>query len=92
MSIDPEPLEARLREAFGGTDGQARVVARQAADLDDSGRYAADVGSELTNAVVLEELTDAPDGEPADRWNWWIGSLEIAYGGYERFGVQRYRR
>lgn len=91
MTIDPEPLADRLRGAFGGTDGQSRTVARQAADLDDAGRYAADIGHELTNDVVLEELADAPDGEPADRWNWWMGSLELAYGGYERFGVRRYR-
>ena len=91
MSLDPARLESRLRRAFGGTDGEVRVVARQAADLADSGRYAADVGATLTADVVIEELADAPDGTPADRWNWWIGSLELAFGGYERFGVDRYR-
>jgi len=29
---------------------------------------------------------------PPERWNWWIGSLEVAYGGYGRFGIQRYRK
>lgn len=90
MAIEPGPLELRLRREFGGTSGETRVVVRQAVDLADSGQYAADVGSELTNDVVIEELADAPRGSPADRWNWWIGSLEVAYGGYGRFGVRRY--
>lgn len=91
MTLDPDRLELRLRRELGGTQSEARVVVRQAVDLHDSGRYEADVGVELTNDVVLEELADAPDGTPADRWNWWMGALEIAYGGYERFGVRRYR-
>ncbi|WP_254766631.1 hypothetical protein [Salinilacihabitans rarus] len=91
MALDPEPLASRLREAFGGAPGEARVVARQAADLADSGRYEADVGAELTADAVREELSDAPDGTPADRWNWWIGSLELAYGGYAEFAVRQYR-
>ena len=91
MGIDPGRLEIRLRDAFGGTMGQSRVVVRQAVDLDDSGQYREDAGIELTNDVVVDELSDAPDGGPADRWNWWIGSLEVAYGGYERFGIRRYR-
>ncbi|WP_137289322.1 hypothetical protein [Natronorubrum halophilum] len=91
MFIDPGRLEIRLRDEFGGTKGQSRVVVRQAVDLADSGQYTADVGATLTNDVVIEELSDAPEGAPADRWNWWIGSLEIAYGGYGRFGIQRYQ-
>ncbi|WP_252699640.1 hypothetical protein [Natronosalvus vescus] len=91
MPLDPGSLEIRLRRKFGGTRGQSRVVVRQAVDLDDSGRYEADVGAELTNDVVLEELSDAPNGTPAERWNWWVGSLEIAYGGYGQFSIQRYR-
>ncbi|WP_247002747.1 hypothetical protein [Halosolutus gelatinilyticus] len=91
MTIEPDRLEERLRDEFGGTAGAARVVARQAADLADSGRYREDVGVELTNGVVLDELADAPDGTPPDRWNWWIGALDIAYGGYEQFGIRRYR-
>ncbi len=43
MFIDPDRLERRLCE-FGGTDGEARVVVRQAVDLADSGAYADDVG------------------------------------------------
>ncbi|ELY45039.1 hypothetical protein [Natronorubrum sulfidifaciens] len=91
MFIDPERLERHLREEFGGTDGQARVVVRQAVDLADAGRYKADVGSPLTTEIVIDELADAPDGTPPDRWNWWIGSLELAYGGYSQFGIRRYR-
>jgi hypothetical protein len=26
----------------------------------------------------------------AGRWNWWLGSLEVAYGGYEQFQVRRF--
>ncbi|NUB89712.1 hypothetical protein HT576_01505 [Haloterrigena sp. SYSU A121-1] len=91
MFIDPGKLEVRLRDEFGGTMGQSRVVVRQAVDLADAGRYEDDVGVPLTNEVVLDELADAPDGPPTDRWNWWIGSLEIAYGGYGQFGIRRYR-
>lgn len=91
MFIDPDRLESRLREEFGGSDGEARVVVRQAVDLADSGQYEGDIGAPLTTDVVLEELADAPDGTPTDRWNWWIGSLEIAYGGYSRFGIRQYR-
>ena len=91
MFLDPDRLESRLQCEFGGTAGEARVVVRQAVDLADSGRYAEDVGATLTNDVVIDELEDAPDGTPADRWNWWIGSLELAYGGYERFGIRRYQ-
>ena len=91
MFIDPDRLESRLREEFDGSEGESRVVVRQAVDLADSGTYEADVGAPLTTDVVLEELADAPDGTPADRWNWWIGSLEIAYGGYEQFGIRQFR-
>ena len=92
MSFDRSRLEDALRRSFGGGAGQARTVARQAADLADAGRYEADVGVPVTVDVVLAELADAPDGEPADRWNWWIGALELAYGGYATFGVDRYPR
>lgn len=91
MTIDPERLERRLRVLFGGSAGESRVVVRQALDLADSGQYADDVGVSLSNELVIDELADAPDGTPAARWNWWIGSLEVAFGGYETFGVRRYR-
>ncbi|ELZ11977.1 hypothetical protein C479_06012 [Halovivax asiaticus JCM 14624] len=91
MSLDPGRLEVRLRAAYGGTVGESRVVVRQAVDLEASGQYEADVGVPLSTELVLDELADAPDGTPADRWNWWIGSLEVAYGGYGQFGVRRFR-
>ena len=92
MTLDPGRLELRLRREFGGTSSQTRVVVRQAVDLADVGYYEEDVGARLTNDVVIEELADAPDGNPADRWNWWMGALETAYGRYEQFGIRRYRR
>ncbi|MFA9416994.1 hypothetical protein [Natrinema sp. HArc-T2] len=92
MFIDPERLETRLSEEFGGTIGQSRVVVRQAVDLADSSQYETDVGTTLTNDLVIDELSDAPDGTPAERWNWWIGSLELAYGDYGRFGIRTYRK
>ncbi len=92
MTIESKSLEERLHQAFGGTPNESRVVARQAVDLADDGQYERDTGVELTNELVIDELSDAPSGTPADRWNWWIGSLEIAYTGYRQFGVQRYRR
>ncbi|AFZ73107.1 hypothetical protein [Natronobacterium gregoryi] len=91
MFIDPDRLETRLREEFDGTSGERRVVVRQAVDLADSGQYREDTGGPLTNDVVVAELADAPDGTPADRWNWWIGSLEIAFGDYGTFRIDRYR-
>jgi len=90
--IDPGRLEVRLRDEFGGTMGQSRVVVRQAVDLADAGKYESDVGTALTNEIVLEELADAPEGTPPERWNWWIGSLEFAYGGYGRFDIRQYRK
>ena len=92
MTLDPVRLEKRLCDEFGGTSGGARAVARQAVDLTDSGRYERDVGAPVTADTVIEELSDAPGGTPPERWNWWIGSLEFAFGGYEQFGIRRYRR
>jgi hypothetical protein len=86
--FDSDALAAEL-ERFGGSDAERRVVARQARDLADSGKLAADRGEPLTVATVVEELSDAPRGGPAERWNWWLGSLTLAYGGYEPFGVRR---
>lgn len=91
-TVDPDHLERALRRTFGGSREEARTVARQAVDLADSGRYEADVGVPVTDDVVLEELADAPDGTPADRWNWWIGSLDLAFGGYAEFTVRRFPR
>lgn len=87
--FDVEAVVAGL-ERFGGSALERRTVGRCVSDLADSGRYAEDAGIELTPDHVLDQLADAPDGGPADRWNWWIGSLEAAYGGYTAFQVRRF--
>jgi hypothetical protein len=61
-------------------------------DLADSGQVADDRGADLTVAEVVRNLDDAPDGSVASRWNWWLGALEVAYGGYETFQVRRFSR
>lgn len=76
-------------EPFGGDESERRAVARHARDLADSGRYTRDTGIELTPEHVSVQLADGPDEGPATRWNWWIGSLEVAYGGYAEFAVRR---
>ncbi|MFC4451755.1 hypothetical protein [Halorussus aquaticus] len=84
-------FERRLDEEFGGDAGTRRVVARQARDLADSGQFETDVGRRLTAPVVVENLRDAPDDlSLAEKWNWWMGALELAYGGYDRFRVVRW--
>ena len=90
MSLDPDRLARRLEAAFGGTPEERRVVARQARDLADSGRYAETADHELTAEVVIDNLADAPGGSPAERWNWWMGALGLAFGGFDRFTVQTY--
>lgn len=84
-------LIASLDE-FDPTPDERRVVVRQAMDLDDSGRFEADTGSTLTSSIVVRNLRDAPDKRLPERWNWWIGSLMVAYGGYERFQVRAVNR
>ncbi|WP_394354279.1 hypothetical protein [Halorarum salinum] len=78
-----------LEREFGGEEPQRKVVARQARDLADSGKVEADRGDELTVETVVGNMADAPeDSDLVERWNWWLGSLETAYGGYERFTVR----
>ncbi len=91
--MDRDALEAALADAFSGDAAERRVVVRQALDLADAGRWAeTHEGAALTAERVVAELEQAPSGESvADRWNWWIGSLEVAYGGFERFAVRRWR-
>lgn len=87
--MDRTELERELERAFDASPAELQVVSRQARDLADSGKFEADQGVELTVTVVLSNLSDAPADAPlAERWNWWLGSLEVAYGGYERFQVQ----
>lgn len=78
--VDVAELDAALAEAFDAGAGECRAVARMAADLADTGRYAAVTESELTADTVVRNLQDAPDEGLASRWNWWLGSLELAFG------------
>jgi hypothetical protein len=87
--VDPDDLAAALAR-FGGDPAERRVVARQARDLADAGLVERDRDHPLTVAVVVEELAEAPSGGPAARWNWWLGALEVAHGGYAAFAVRRY--
>ncbi|PSP45555.1 hypothetical protein BRC63_01570 [Halobacteriales archaeon QH_10_70_21] len=88
--FDAAALAAGL-ETFGGDESERRAVARHARDLADSGRYEADSGVTLTPEHVVVQLADAPEGSPADRWNWWVGALEFAYGDYAEFQLRRWR-
>lgn len=90
--MNTEDLEAALDERFRADEGERRAVARQARDLADSGRYERDVDAPLTAEAVVRNLADAPDEGLASRWNWWMGALELAFGGYAEFQVHRYRR
>ncbi|WP_232700307.1 hypothetical protein [Halobacterium wangiae] len=85
--MDREVLMLHLRQAFGGTPAERRTVARAAGDLVDAGKLEDDLDVELTADVVLEQLSDAPEGTPAERWNWWMGALEASHGGYRQFRV-----
>ncbi|WP_436928309.1 hypothetical protein [Halosimplex halobium] len=88
--MNRERLESEL-ERFEGDADARRVVARQARDLADSGLVAEDLGYELTVDTIVDELADAPaDHSLVERWNWWIGSLELSHGGYEQFQVRVY--
>lgn len=87
--LDPDALDAALAETFDSSAAERRVVVRQARDLADSGKVARDRGTPLTVAEILDNLGDAPAGDSlASRWNWWLGALEVAYGGYADFQVQ----
>ncbi|WP_336001751.1 hypothetical protein [Halorientalis halophila] len=87
--MDRDSLERELGAAFGGTDRAQRVVARQARDLADAGKIEAELGFELTVDAVIDNLEDAPDEyDLAERWNWWLDSLELSHGGYNRFRVR----
>ncbi|CAI48424.1 uncharacterized protein NP_0666A [Natronomonas pharaonis DSM 2160] len=88
--FDTAALVAGL-ETFGGSETERRAVARHARDLADSGQYAADADVKLTPEHVVVQLADAPDGGPADRWNWWVGSLAVAYGDtYATFQIRQF--
>ena len=87
--MDKERLEEALSEEFGGTGAERRAVARAARDLADSGNPSRDRGHALTAPGVIRHLSDAPDDSSlVERWNWWMGALEAAYGGYDYFMVR----
>ncbi|MFD1571458.1 hypothetical protein [Halorubrum laminariae] len=86
--MDSRRLERELEDAFDGTQAARRAVARAATDLADSEQPSRDRGHALTVPEVIANLEDAPDGlSVVDRWNWWIGALDVAYGGYDYFSV-----
>ena len=87
--VDRERLEDALQEQFGGDDATVRAISRQARDLADSGLVEADFDYAVTVETVVDDLADAPDSHSlVERWNWWIGSLNLATGGYRRFRVR----
>ena len=87
--MDDTQLRTALDRAFDASDAERRVVARQARDLAESGRLEADRGGPLTVDALVGELQEAPAGSTlAERWNWWVGALDIAYGGYGEFPVR----
>lgn len=87
--MNRQELEDQLT-TFEGTSDQRRLVSRQARDLADSGILAEDDDIEVTADFVVDHLRDAPDDHTLlERWNWWVGSLELAYG--ERYAQFRVR-
>lgn len=91
-SLDERALREALTETFDPAPGELRVVVRAAADLATDGRYERDTGRSLTVELIVAELADAPDEGLPERWNWWLGALEIAYGGYAPFGIRAVER
>ena len=90
--MNRELLEIRLAKVFDGDSDELRVVVRGAGDLHDSGRYVETHGRELSVDRVISNLAEAPDDYGlVERWNWWIGALELAHGGYERFSIRRWK-
>ena len=87
--MDRDELEGELETAFGGGEQTRQAISRQARDLVDSGRVEADFGYELTVDAVVDHLADAPeDHSLVERWNWWVGSLNLSAGSYQRFHVR----
>ena len=85
--MDREELEARLAAEFGEVGLQ--TVSRQVRDLAASGRVAEDLGFEVTVETVVSNLQDAPEDHTlVERWNWWVGALDLSHGGYLRFRVR----
>lgn len=95
--VDVDELDRELADAFEAPAGERRAVARMASDLAAAGHYGEATGHDLTPGLVVTNLEDAPDEELASKWNWWLGSLEIAFGrsedlehGFAEFQVRQY--
>ncbi len=87
--MDRERLVSELEANFGGTAMTRRAVSRQAQDLADSGQIEADMQYRLTADAVVANLADAPEEYTlVERWNWWMGSLDLAFGEYQHFHVR----
>lgn len=87
--MDATHLDDALQESFDSSAADRRVVVRQATDLAAAGKPVADRGVALSVDDIVDNLQDAPDGSDLiDRWNWWLGALELAYSGYQQFTVQ----
>jgi hypothetical protein len=86
--MDRQELETTLSETFGD-DPAVSIVARQAGDLADSGQFNTNFGGTVTVETVVDNLQDAPESHTlVERWNWWLGSLDLSHGGYTRFSVR----
>ena len=87
-SVDQDTLADALA-TFESTPDERRVVARQARDLADAG-LPEHFDEALTVDDVVRNLEEAPDDHGlVERWNWWIGAVELSHGGYARFRVRR---
>lgn len=88
--VNREELVRNLNTEFDGSERALRAVSRQARDLADWGRIEEDAGYQPTPDDVVAHLQDAPDAQTlVERWNWWVGSLELAYGEeYRQFRVR----
>ena len=87
--MDRTELERALREAFDADERVLPVVSRQARDMADAEQFDADFDAELTVQTVVRNLDDAPAGYSlVERWNWWLGALDLSHGGYARFSVR----
>ncbi len=87
--VDPDTLETQLKVEFDAADRPAHVVTRQARDLADAEQIESDLDCELTADRIVSNLRDAPSGHSLiERWNWWLGALELSHGGYERFRIR----
>lgn len=87
--MDRQRLESEFAELYDVDETTRRVVARQAQDLAHAGRITEDFGFELSVDDVVANLDDAPEEYTlAQGWNWWMGSLDLSHGGYERFYVR----